>query len=155
MNRQTTIGTGDSVDINPLATLDSIQPSDLDSGPVVVMNLLKFKSTESLTPYLEYIRRVTEVCSDSGIELIYAGALKEQIQGEIGEWDIVLLARYPSRRACYEMFRSDKYQALHYLAEEALEKRVLWPSEPLMPYKTQSTEFTGGEWLRLLSDRSS
>ena len=140
------------MEINPLATLDDVQPSDLDSGPVVVLNLLKFKPGDSLTTYLEYIRQVTAQCADSGIELIYAGKLKEKIQGEIGDWDVVLVVRYPSRRHCYEMFRSDKYQALNYLAEESLEKRVLWPSEPLLPYKTQTIEFEGGEWLELLKN---
>ena len=139
------------MEINPLATLDAVQPADLDSGPVVVLNLLKFKPGDSLTTYLEYIRRVTAQCSDSGIELIYAGKLKEKIQGEIGDWDVVLVVRYPSRRHCYEMFRSEKYQALNHLAEASLEKRVLWPSEPLLPYKTQTIEFEGGEWLELLS----
>ena len=90
-------------------------------------------------------------CSDSGIELIYAGKLKEKIQGEIGDWDVVLVVRYPSRRHCYEMFRSETYQAINYLAAEALEKRVLWPSEPLLPYKTKTIEFEGGEWLKLLA----
>jgi len=138
------------VELNPLATLDAVQPADLDSGPVVVLNLLKFKSPHSIHGYLDYLRRVSTVCADSGVELIYAGALKERIQGEIGDWDAVLLARYPNRRACYEMFRSDKYQALHPLADEALARRVLWPSEPVMPYKTQTVEFTGGEWFELL-----
>ena len=68
---------------------------------------------------------------------------------------MVLLARYPSRRTCYEMFRSDKYQQIHPLAEEALERRVLWPSEPVMPYRTQTVDFHGGEWLALLSGAKS
>ncbi len=138
------------MDLNPLANLDAVQPADLDSGPVVVLNLLKFKSPASVAPYLDYIRGVSATCADSGIELIYAGALKERIQGDIDAWDVVLLARYPSRRACYEMFRSEKYQQFHPLAEEALERRVLWPSEPLLPYKTQTVDFQGGEWLALL-----
>ena len=139
------------MNINPLATLDAVQPANLDTGPVVVLNLLKFKPGDSLTPYLEYIRQVMARCSDSGIELIYAGKLKEKIQGEIGDWDVVLVVRYPSRRHCYEMFRSEAYQAINYLAAEALEKRVLWPSDPLLPYKTRTIEFEGGEWLKLLA----
>ena len=139
------------MELNPLATLDAVQPANLDTGPVVVLNLLKFRSRESVRPYLEYIRKVSETCADSGIELVYAGALKERIQGDIGDWDVVLLARYPNRRACYEMFRSAKYQQFHPLAEEGLERRVLWPSEPLLPYKTRTVEFEGGDWLPLLS----
>ncbi len=138
------------MDLNPLATLDAVQPADLDTGPVVVLNLLKFKSPDSVRAYLDYIRGVSATCADSGFELIYAGALKERIQGDIGEWDVVLLARYPSRRACYEMFRADKYQQFHPLAEEALERRVLWPSEALLPYKTRTVDFEGGDWLALL-----
>ena len=136
--------------INPLATLDAVQPADLDSGPVVVLNLLKFKSEESIHTYLEYIRKVSTACADSGFELVCAGVLKEQIQGAIGDWDAVLLARYPNRRACYEMFRSEKYQAFNPLAEEALERRVLWPSEAVMPYKTQTVDFIGGDWFDML-----
>ena len=139
------------MDINPLATLDDVQPEELDNGPVVVLNLLKFKAGDSLSMYLEYVRGVMKECSDSGAELIYAGNLKEKIQGEIGEWDAVIVARYPSRRAVYEMFRSAKYQALNHLAEAALERRVLWPSEPVLPYKTQTVEFAGGDWLELLN----
>ena len=138
------------MDINPLATLDKVQPDDLDSGPIVVLNLLEFKSDDSLETYLQYVRGVAADCSEYGFELIYAGNLKEQIQGDIGQWDSVILARYPNRRACYEMFRCDKYQAIHPLAEEALERRVLWPSEPVMPYKTKSVEFEGGDWLEML-----
>ena len=138
------------MELNPLATLDAVEPADLDGGPIVVLNLLKFKTPESIHPYLEYIRKVTETCSNSGIELIYAGALKERIQGEIGTWDIVLLARYPNRRSCYEMFRSPEYQQFHPLVDQALERRLLWPSEPVMPYRTQTVDFQGGEWLALL-----
>jgi hypothetical protein len=50
------------------------------------------------------------------------------------------------------MFRSEKYQSINPLAEAALDKRVLWPSEPVFPYKTQTVEFGGGEWTRLLQE---
>lgn len=73
------------MEINPLATLDDVQPQDIDSGPVVVLNLLKFKIDESLGTYLEYVRRVMNECGDSGIELIYGGELRGQIQGDIGD----------------------------------------------------------------------
>lgn len=73
------------MEINPLATLDDVQPQDTDSEPVVVLNLLKFKIDESLGTYLEYVRRVMDECGDRGIELIYGGELREQIQGDIGD----------------------------------------------------------------------
>ena len=141
------------MDLNPLAKLDEVQPENLDAGPVVVLNLLKFKSPESISTYLTYVKGVLEQCSDSGAELIYAGKLQEQIQGNIGDWDVVILGRYPSRRHCYEMFRSEEYQALSPLREAALDNAILWPSEPILPYKTQTVEFEGGEWLEMLAGR--
>ena len=36
------------MEINPLATLDDVEPEDIDSGPVVILNLLKFKEDDSL-----------------------------------------------------------------------------------------------------------
>lgn len=138
------------MDINPLATLDEVQPDDIDDGAVVILNLLKFKPGESLTTYLEYVNGVMAECGESEVELVYGGVLKERIQGEIGDWDAVVCARYPSRRHAYEMFRSERYQAIHPLAAAALEQRVLWASEPVLPYKTQSVDFEGGEWLRRL-----
>ena len=138
------------MDLNPLANLDDVQPDNLDTGPVIVLNLLKFKPGDSLKGYLEYAARVWEAFGDKGLEVIYAGYLKEQIQGDIGDWDAVLLARYPSRRICYEMFRSSEYQAISHLREDALDNGVLWPSEPVLPYKTQTVEFEGGEWLEII-----
>ncbi|MBW2360688.1 MAG: DUF1330 domain-containing protein [Deltaproteobacteria bacterium] len=144
------------MDINPLATLDEVQPEDLDTGPVVVLNLLKFKPGSSLETYLEYVNGVMAEFSELGIEAVYAGKLEERIQGEIGDWDAVVVVRYPSRRACYEMFRSEKYQEeISPWAEAALERRVLWPSEPVLPYKTQTVDFDGGEWLEMLAAMNS
>lgn len=92
------------------------------------------------------------IISDNKIEILYAGALKEQLHGAIGEWDVILLARYPDRRAFYEMAKSNEYQAIHHLREEALEKAVLWSSDPLLPFRTQTTEFSGGQWLSMPED---
>ena len=78
------------MDLNPLANLGEVQPENLGARPVVVLNLLKFKSPESISTYLTYVKGVLEQCSDSGAELI-------------------------------------------------------------LPYKTQTVEFEGGEWLGLLA----
>ncbi|MDA0821184.1 MAG: hypothetical protein O3C28_02015 [Proteobacteria bacterium] len=49
------------------------------------------------------------------------------------------------------MFRSAQYQALSPLHEAALDNAIFWPSELILPYKTQTVEFEGGEWLGLLA----
>ena len=93
-------------------------------------------------------------CSDSDIKVEYGGELHELIQGDIGDWDAVIVVHYPSRRHAIEMFRSDTYQGINPLAEAALEKRVLWSSKPAFPDRTQPVEFNGGRWMRLLQDMS-
>lgn len=143
------------MDVNLNASLDDVQPEDLDTGPIVVLNLLHFKTDESVASYIEYAVRVLQAFGDQGVEVVYAGKLKEKLQGEIGDWEVVLLVRYPSRRVFYEMLRSDKYQGISPLREAALDNGVVWPSEPVMPYKTQSVEFEGGEWLELIQSMQS
>ena len=49
--------------------------------------------------YLKYLLPVSASRADSRIEFLYAGALKDQSQGDVGDGDAVLTARYPSRSA--------------------------------------------------------
>jgi len=132
--------------VNPLLNLDKVQPDDLDSGPIVVLNMLKFKSRDRLTQYLRYAAGVLEGWKDKGVEAVYAGELKERVNGEMGDWDYVLLVHYPSRRVFYDMLRSDAYQAIHPDREAALSDGVLWPSEPVISFSSPSRDFVGGEW---------
>ena len=141
------------MDLDTIRKIEEAQPEELDTGPVVVLNLVKFKSKDSLSIYLEYAARVLEAFGDRGLEVIYAGTLKEQLQGDIGDWDAVLLIGHPNRRLFYEMIRSEEYQAISPLREKALDNGVIWPSDPVMPYKTQTFEFKGGQWLDLMKSQ--
>jgi uncharacterized protein (DUF1330 family) len=143
------------MDKNLLRTLDEVEPKDLDSTPIIVLNLLKFKSEEATKKYLDYGAEFFRTFGARGAEIIYAGSFKERFQGDIGDWDAMLLARYPNRRMFYEMHRSEEYLAFSHLREDALEDGVLWASEALLPYRTQSIEFEGGDWLGELNSRLS
>ena len=44
------------MNLNPIANTDKVQPADLDTGPVVVLNLLKFKPGDSL-------KTISRICS--------------------------------------------------------------------------------------------
>lgn len=136
--------------VNSLEMVNQIQSAGLDEGPVVVLNLLKFKAANSLTLYLEYMSRVSKECGLNEVEVVYAGELKECLQGSVGDWDYIVLARYPCRRVFYELMQSSQFQALNPLAEQALHDRVLWMSEPVLPFVTRQGEFNGGDWLKLL-----
>jgi hypothetical protein len=53
----------------------------------------------------------------------------------------------------YDMLRSDEYQSFSHFRENALENAVLQPSEAVLPYRTQTIEFDGGDWLGELQER--
>ena len=79
----------------------------------------------------------------------------EKIQGDVGDWDVIVLVRYPNRKFCYDMFRSDEYQSFSHYREDALTNAVLQPTEALMPYRTETVEFNGGAWAEELQSRLS
>ncbi len=141
------------MDMNPLTNLDEAQPKEMSDEPVIVLNLLKFKSKDSLNSYFDYAANFFRTFGSRGAEVLYCGKLMEKVQGDAGDWDIVLLVRYTNRKMFYDMLRSDEYQSFSYLREDALENAVLQPSEAVMPYRTQTIEFEGGEWFVELQKR--
>ena len=141
------------MDMNPLSNLDNVQPDELSDEPVVVLNLLAFKSPDSVSSYLEYGTEFLRSFGQRGAEVLYCGKLMEKVQGDAGDWDVVLLVRYPNRKFFYDMLRSEEYQSFSYLREQALVDGVLQPSEALLPYRTQTIEFSGGDWIFELQSR--
>ncbi|WP_240732888.1 DUF1330 domain-containing protein [Halioglobus maricola] len=139
--------------MNPLTHLDKAQPAQMSDEPVIVLNLLKFKSAESQDSYLDYAASFFKTFGARGAEALYCGKLMEKVQGDAGDWDIVILVRYTNRKMFYDMLRSEEYQAFSYLREDALENAVLQPSEAVMPYRTESIEFEGGDWLGEIQKR--
>ena len=139
--------------MNPLTNLDEAQPKEMSDEPVIVLNLLKFPSKASLTSYFDYAANFFRTFGSKGAEVLYCGKLMEKVQGDVGDWDIVLLVRYTNRKMFYDMLRSDEYQSFSYLRENALENAVLQPSEAVMPYRTQTIEFEGGDWFGELQKR--
>jgi uncharacterized protein (DUF1330 family) len=143
------------MDRTPLPNLDEAQPKEMSDEPVIVLNLLKFKSEDSLNGYFDYATNFFRTFGSRGAEVIYCGKLMEKVQGDAGDWDVVILVRYTNRKMFYDMLRSDEYLSFSYLRENAMENAVLQPSEALMPYRTQTIEFEGGDWFGELQKRLS
>jgi uncharacterized protein (DUF1330 family) len=141
------------MDITRLPNLDEAQPKEMSDEPVIVLNLLKFKSEDSLNSYFDYATNFFRTFGSRGAEVIYCGKLMEKVQGNAGDWDVVILVRYTNRKMFYDMLRSDEYLSFSHLRENAMENAVLQPSEALMPYRTQTIEFEGGDWLGELQKR--
>ena len=95
-------------------------------GPVVMLNLLRFKADGGRERYLEYVEHFTLTAAPHGAEVVYVGDGSTALVAEPGQaWDAVLLVRYPSRQAFSDMVRDPEYGKGTHLRTEALEEAVL------------------------------
>jgi uncharacterized protein (DUF1330 family) len=100
-------------------------------GPVVMLNLLRFKPDGGRERYQEYVEHFRRTASPFGAEVVYVGDGSTAVVAEPGQaWDAVLLVRYPSRQAFTDMIRDPAYQEGTHLRSEALEEAVLQATVP-------------------------
>ena len=99
-------------------------------GPVVMLNLLRFKEG-GRESYERYGREIVPFLDTVGAELVYMGDCSTVLVApESHDWDMVLLARYPSRRAFCEMVANPEYQKITGLRTAALSHAVLQATVP-------------------------
>ena len=98
-------------------------------GPVRMLNLLKFTSSGAES-YLRYGEATRPLLAKAGAHIVYAGRPAELLIGE-PEWDLLVLVEYPSRGAFLEMVSSPEYRAIEHLRHGALERSVLYATDPL------------------------
>ena len=104
-----------------------------DSGPVVMLNLLRFRPDGGRDTYLEYIAAFesTGVQAKYGVDVLYVGTGGVALVGETGQdWDMVALVRYPSRKHFIDMINDPDYQRFEHLREDALGEAVLQATTP-------------------------
>lgn len=94
---------------------------DIDT-PIYMVNLLKFKDKAeyedgretNLTgeeAYSIYGLEVQEHLKKVDAKLIFSGKVERLMLGEVGElWDVIAIAKYPSRKAMMEMIMDADYQ---------------------------------------------
>ncbi len=100
-------------------------------GPVVMLNLLRYKPDGGRERYQEYVEHFTRTSRPYGAETVYVGDGSTPVVAEPGQaWDAVLLVRYPSRQAFTDMVRDPEYQKGTHLRTEALEEAVLQATVP-------------------------
>ena len=101
-----------------------------DAGPVVMLNLLKFKpgSEES---YLRYGDAARAMIEERGGRLVWSGRAEQVLIGDpAADWDAVLLVEYPSRAAFIEMVSSPAYIEAHADREAGLERTIVVACSP-------------------------
>jgi len=113
--------------------LDALLADD-PGGPVVMLNLLRFRpdgGRESYRRYAEALR--AELNPRYGLVVEYLGHGGPALVAEDGQaWDMVVLVRYPDRRAFAAMVRDPEYRAIAHLRTEALVESVLQPTTPVV-----------------------
>ncbi len=111
-------------------SLKNFLTDDPDS-PVVMLNLLRF-TEDGRASYAQYAEALaTTFLPRYGGEVLYAGDGDTPLVAEQGQdWDMVLLVRYPTRRAFSEMVADPEYQQVTALRSGALVEAVLQPTSP-------------------------
>lgn len=101
-----------------------------DGGPVVMLNLLRFRP-DGRASYDRYAREIVPHLERVGGSVVYAGdAGTSLVPADGSGWDAVLLVRYPSRQAFCAMVADEAYQRITHLRTEALEEAVLQATSP-------------------------
>jgi len=85
----------------------------LPDGPIVMVNLLKFKPDGGAEEYAMYVEKVRPILEAIGARFLFSGSAKVCMIGS-GDWDMVALVEYPDTTALIEMSRSEEYQAIHH-----------------------------------------
>jgi uncharacterized protein (DUF1330 family) len=88
--------------------IKALVTSDL-AGPIVMLNLLRFKPDGGRALYDDYLATTAPFLSQVGGNVIFHGEARSVVIGEDGEWDSVLVVRYPSKEAFLEMLRIPEY----------------------------------------------
>jgi uncharacterized protein (DUF1330 family) len=113
-----------------------------DEGPVVMINLLKFRNgdapegTTGVEEYRRYGDTALEMIKAQGGRILWAGTGDQVLIGDPGQdWDAVLLVEYPSRAAFIAMVSSPEYLEAHAHRERALERTIVIACTPA-PFDT-------------------
>ena len=97
----------------------------LPDGPVLMVNLLKFRPDGGAEEYAKYIVGVRPVLQEFGARILISGEAATCLIGN-GDWDMIALVEYPSPSAFFEMVNTDEYQAVHNHRKAGLEGQVLY-----------------------------
>lgn len=102
--------------------------AEADEGPIVMLNLLRFKPDGGRERYVEYLSMAAPILTRKGAEITFAGdGLPALAAAEGQSWDAVVLVRYPNRRAFSELIGDVDYAVADPVRQSALEDAVLQP----------------------------
>ena len=109
---------------------------DPEIGPISMVNLLKYKekavyddgrdtSLSGEEAYGLYAAEVINLVEKYGGEFLFAGKVNRLMLGEVDEmWDSIAIAKYPNRKAMFEMTMDPEYQKIHVHRDAGLEGQL-------------------------------
>ena len=107
-----------------------------DTGPVVMINQLKFKARSDdgdgsgWDAYQRYSRGVSPLIRALGGTILWAGEVETTAYGDpaANHWDYAVLVRYPSRAAFLEMVTSEAYAAANVHCDNGVAEHLILAS---------------------------
>jgi uncharacterized protein (DUF1330 family) len=117
-----------------------------EKGPVVMVNLLKFKREAEGTTgsgqeaYQRYGDIAVAMVEERGGRVIWQGRADQILIGDPArDWDVVALVEYPSRQSFIEMVSNADYQKAHSHREAGLERTIVVACTPVTDRTTVRT----------------
>ena len=113
-----------------------------DTGPFVMVNLLKFKpraeyadgsepDLSGAEAYARYGAAVQKLIAKAGGRIVYGGAVTGLMLGDVEElWDSVGLVEYPSLAAFEAMLTSPEYRAIEHHRKAGLAGQLNIRTQP-------------------------
>jgi uncharacterized protein (DUF1330 family) len=95
--------------------------------PFVMLNLLKFKKNGGRKSYARYIKEASRFVEGVGGKLLLFSRPKELLTG----MEILMLVKYPSRKAFLAMTNNPEYLKIHSFREESLDNAVLYATDEI------------------------
>lgn len=123
-------GLEEFVNLEPWSRIEELRAHAGD-GPVVMLNLLKFKP-DGLEQYIRYSNAAMPIVNRHGGRLLYSGIVGERAhEDDAPEWDYVVLVEYPDLQAFVDIVTDPEYQAAHADRTGSVERALLRMTHPL------------------------
>lgn len=105
-------------------------------GPVVVLNLLKYREPGGRAAFARYGAITGPLIAGVGGEVVFGGAAGAVLVGSEVEWDDVLIVRFPSVECFLGMIESETYlEHAAPIRAEALEATIWMPMHPFAGFE--------------------
>ena len=95
----------------------------LPDGPIVMVNLLKFKPNGGREEYQKYAQQIQPILKRIGARILFSGEAKVCLIGN-GNWDQIALVEYPNKMALPKMAQSEGFQAAYQHREAGLQGQI-------------------------------